>query len=173
MEDLHKIWHHRWLTPKAASYKSHIHGIGLIAVDSISKGEVVQVVGGIIVSSSHIEEYRKKMGHIGIQIHDDFWMVPANREELEETGAPNHSCEPNIGFEGSNIYIAIQDINPGEEIFVDYAFMESEFKTFECKCGSSNRRKIITKDDWRSKELQEKYGKYFSSYLKKKFQRIE
>lgn len=167
-ENYHKFWKHRWLTPKAKPFKSGVHGIGLMAIKPIAKGEVVQVVGGIIVPRSQILEYRKSMGHIGIQIHDNFWMVPADRKEVEETGAPNHSCEPNIGFEGSNIYVAIQNINPKEEIFVDYAFMESYFEPFECKCGSPKCRKIITPDDWKIKEIQDKHGNYFSPYLKRK-----
>ena len=168
MEDLHAHWKHRWLGPKVKPYKSSIHGIGLVAIEPIAKGEVVQVVGGIIVPRSQTVEYRKIMGHIGIQIHDDFWIVPADRKEVEETGAPNHSCEPNIGFEGSNVYIAIRNIKPKEEIFVDYAFMESYFEPFECKCGSLKCRKIIKPDDWKIKEIQNKYGEYFSPYLKEK-----
>jgi hypothetical protein len=110
------------------------------------------------------------MGHIGLQIHDDFFLVPANRKEVEEYGAPNHSCDPNIGFQGfPNIYFAIKDIKAGEEILLDYAFMESFFEPFKCKCGAPNCRKLITPDDWKIKELQEKYGEYFSPYLKEKF----
>ncbi len=169
MEDLHKLWGHRWLTPKAKPFQSKMHGIGIIAIAPIAKGDIVQVVGGIVVPRSQISKCRRKIGHIGIQIQDDFWLVPANRTELEGYGAPNHSCAPNIGFSSSNIYIAIRNINQKEEICVDYAFMESDFQQFNCNCKSTNCRKIIKPDDWKNPELQKKYGEYFSPYLKKKF----
>jgi len=168
IEDLEKRWKHRWLTSKAKPFKSKIHGIGLIATGPIEKGEIIQVIGGIIVPRSEILEYRKIMGHIGLQIHDDFFLVPASRKEVEEYGAPNHSCDPNIGLKGPNIYVAIRDIKPGEEIVLDYAFMETYFEPFKCKCGSKNCRGIITPNDWKKKGLQEKYFEYLSPYLKEK-----
>lgn len=167
MENLHEVWPHRWITPKAKSYKSPIHGFGVIAMEPINKGEVVMFVGGIAVPRAEILKYRAVMWNIGIQVHDDFWIVPTTRKELEETGVPNHSCDPNIGFEGSVCYIEIRDVSPEEEIVVDYAFMESEFEPFKCKCGSQNCRKTIKPDDWKIPELQKKYGQYFSPYLKK------
>lgn len=166
--DLHEKWGHRWLTPKAKPFKSNIGGVGLIATERIGKGEFIQVLGGIVVERKDIGDYQKMMGHIGIQIHDDFWLVPADRRELDRTGALNHSCSPSAGFKGFNIYMAIRDIEEGEEIFIDYAFMESFFEPFQCRCGSANCRKIITQDDWKIKGIQEKYGAYFSAYLKER-----
>ena len=169
MEDLHKIWHHRWLNPKVKSFDSPVSGKGIIAVKPISKGEIIVVLGGIIVPKSDILKYRKTMGHIGTQIHDNFFIVPTTREELNETGSPNHSCNPNIGFDGPIFYVAMRDINIGEELLLDHAFMESFFEPFKCNCSSKNCRNIITPDDWKIPELQKKYGEYFSPYLKKKF----
>ncbi len=44
--DLHNIWPHRWVTPKAKQGPSQIQGMGLIAVDDIPKNEVIIVYGG-------------------------------------------------------------------------------------------------------------------------------
>lgn len=168
MKDLHTFRRHRWLTPKAKPFKSKIHGVGLIVVEPIRKGGIIQVIGDLVVPRSEVFKYRKIMGHIGLQIHDEFFLVPASKKEIEEYGAPNHSCDPNIGLKGPNIYVAIRDIKPEEEIVLDYSFMESDFESFECRCGSPNCRKIITSDDWKIKEIQDKYGEYFSPYLKEK-----
>lgn len=168
-EDLHETWPHRWITPKAKAFKSPIHGFGVVANSYLKKGEVVIVAGGVAVPRSDISEYRRIMGHIGIQIHDDFWIVPTERKEREITGIPNHSCNPNIGFDGSLCYVAIRDVAPNEEIVTDYAFMESEFEPFECKCGSKKCRRTITPEDWKNPDLQRIYGGYFSTYLKQKF----
>jgi SET domain-containing protein len=169
MEDLHDIWKHRWVSPKVKAVKSRIHGWGAVATGHISKGEIVVVVGGVIVPTSQITDYRQKMDHIGIQIDDGFFVVPTSRKEAEDTAVPNHSCEPNIGIKDTIKYVAIRDILPGEELFLDYAFMESFFEPFKCNCGSKTCRKIITPDDWKNPELQRKYREFFSDYLKRKF----
>lgn len=168
MEDLHNIWAHRWINPKARLHKSKVQGLGVVAVEDISKGEKVGVLGGIVVPSSEIDEYWEKIGHIGIQIDDEFFIVPSNRKELEKTGIFNHSCKPNCGFSNQIILVAIKEIKKGEELVFDYAFNETLMEEFKCNCGSKECRKIIKPTDWKNKEIQEKYGKYFSPYLKEK-----
>ena len=169
MEDLHKRWSHRWLTKKAEVINSKIHGLGVSAIQGIQKGEVVGVLGGIIVPSSDIEEYWDILGHVGIQIDDNFFIVPSTREELEERGIFNHSCNPNCGIIDNIKMVAMKEIKEGEELVFDYALTESLMRDMICNCGSENCRKIITKNDWKKPELQEKYKEYFSDYLRKKF----
>ena len=168
MNDLHKTWPHRWISNKAESFKSPIQGFGVRETKPIKKDEIVMVIGGIIIPRKDIYKYREIMGHIGIQVHDDFWIVPSDKKEAEETGIPNHSCNPNVGFDGSICYIAMRDIQQGEEILLDYAFMETEFQSFECNCGSTNCRRVIKPADWKIPEIQKKFGNYFSPYLKTK-----
>lgn len=165
-EGLHERWPHRWLSPKAEARSSSIHGTGVFAKQSIKKGENVGVLGGVIVPTKEIREYWKLMGHVGIQISNDFFIVPTTREELEEKGVFNHSCEPNLGFSDSITLIAIRDIQPGEELVFDYAFNETYHDSMQCQCGSPECRKVIAPDDWKIPELKEKYGKYYSPYLR-------
>ena len=75
MDDIHKIWPHRWITPKAKPINSKIQGLGVIATEPISKGEAVAVLGGVIVPTKEIEKYSKIMGDVGIQIDDNFFIV--------------------------------------------------------------------------------------------------
>ena len=142
--------------------------MGVVAVENISKGEIVAVLGGVIVPLSEINRYREKLGHRGIQIDDNFFICPTSIEERKETGIFNHSCEPNMGYKNPITFIAIRYIKAGEELTFEYAFSESYFEPFKCKCGSINCRKIIKPNDWKIKEIQDKYGEYFSPYLKKK-----
>jgi len=169
MEDLNKFWQHRWVTPKAKSMKSRIHGIGVVAIQDIKKDETVGVLGGLVVPSSEIKTYWKKMGQVGIQIDDEFFIVPATREEIEKLGVFNHSCNPNCGIINNIKMVAMRNIKSGEELVFDYALTESMIEGFKCNCGSTNCRKIIKSTDWKIPELQRKYEKYFSSYLKDKF----
>ncbi len=169
MSDLHKRWPHRWLTPKAVPGKSPLHGEGVFVIKNIKKGEPINVFGGIAVPISEIKKYRKFNGHAGVQVSDDFFIVPSDRNELKLKGIFNHSCEPNVGFNSSVTMIAIRDIQQGEELVMNYAFMETYFNPFNCNCGSSVCRKVIDSNTWKDAEFKRKYGKYYSPYLKDKF----
>ncbi len=168
MEDLHKRWAHRWITSKAEAFDSGIHGVGVRAVEDISEGENIVVFGGIVVPTMEIKEYWKILGHIGIQISEDFSIVPSTREEVNVGGVFNHSCDPNCGFSNCITLVAIKNISIGEELFFDYAFSETYGEVFDCSCESKNCRGKITPDDWKLKDLQEKQGKYFSPYVREK-----
>lgn len=167
MTDLHKRWSHRWLNPKAEARPSTIAGTGVFAKGTISAGETVGLLGGVIVPKNEIEEYWKIMGQVGIQIDDDFFIVPTSRQELETRSVFNHSCEPNIGFSNSITFVAIRDIKPQEELVFDYAFCETFHPGFSCHCQTTSCRKMITPQDWQRKELRERYRKFFSPYLRK------
>jgi len=168
MKDLHDKWQHRWLSPKAEAKNSAIHGLGVFASGLISEGEPVGVLGGVTVHKSEIEEHWEEMGHVGIQIDDDFFVVPTDREELKEKGVFNHSCDPNLGFGSSLTLIAINDIEPGEELTFDYGFNETYHSGFDCECGADTCRGQVTPDDWKQPSLREEYGEYFSPYLQSK-----
>ncbi len=174
MEDLHNIWKHRWLTPKVKVSKSNIFGYAPFAIKDIRKGELIRVTAGIVIPKKDIEKYRKIMGFAAdLQVDDNFFLGPSDDNEKKDTGLFNHSCDPNVGFLDSIRIIAIRNIKAGEELTLDYAFFDSYFKPFKCDCGSKNCRKMITPDDWKIKEIQDKYGEYFSPYLKKKITQIK
>ncbi|MEJ7710984.1 MAG: hypothetical protein WKF84_14250 [Pyrinomonadaceae bacterium] len=62
----------------------------------------------------------------------------------------------------------MRDITTGEELTHDWATTDDDEYEMECSCGSINCRRIITGQDWRRKDLQEKYGYYMSWYLLRK-----
>lgn len=162
-------WGTRWLTPKAKVINSKIEGLGVQAIKPIKNGEAVGVLGGLIIPRKEVKEYWKKEGHVGIQISNDFYIVPPNRNELKKYGVYNHSCDPNIGFGAESvIFYAIRNIKAGEELVFDYAFCELDKPSFKCNCGSKKCRGVIKSTDWKNKELQKKYGKYFSPFIKEK-----
>ncbi len=170
MTDLHEKWGHRWLNPKAESRLSGIEGLGVFAKEKISKGETVGVLGGVIVHRNQIMEYRSIMTQVGIQIDDDFFIVPTTRKELEKYGVFNHSCEPNAGFSSSISLVAMKDIEPKEEVVFDYAFCETFFPAFECRCGSADCRGTVTPEDWKNPDIQKKYRNYYSPFLRSRIE---
>jgi SET domain-containing protein len=157
------------VNPKAESRPSNIEGYGVFAAAPIKQDEYIAILGGVIVPKQDIEEYRKLMTQVGIQIDWEFFVVPTTREELEKQGVFNHSCEPNIGFSSANTFVAMRDIKPGEELVFDYAFCETAYEGFKCRCGSKTCRQQITPEDWKKEKIRNKHGQYFSPYLQKLF----
>ena len=85
----------------------------------------------------------------------------------------NHSCEPNIGVLGQIVFVAMRDIEPGEELTHDWATTDDDDYTLACNCGAAACRKTLTGKDWQRPDLQRKYRGYISSYLEEKIDRSE
>lgn len=152
--------------------ESRIEGNGLICVESIKKDEIIAIKGGHIIDLKTFEEqFESIVGMSILQIDDNFVIGPLEKDEIPDTVIYlNHSCDPNAGLRGEITFIAMRDINPGEEIVTDYAMIQNnDDEPMQCNCGTENCRKIITGKDWRDKTLQQKYGKYFSVFLQQKF----
>ena len=155
------------ISSKVEVRKSGIDKMGMYAKDDISKGEIVYIKGGHILtrdelfSSSVINSY--------LPISDDYFIGAISVEEEPYVKLyNNHSCDPNCGMNGEITFVAIKDIKAGEELTIDYAFIDNEDYSFECHCGSPKCRHIITGFDWKIKELQKRYYPYFAQYLKEK-----
>jgi len=143
-------------------------GKGLFAEKFIQKGEIVVIFQGKIVETNSIEKslYKNVSNHC-FQIEKELYLCPVEPEvqKLESVFFFNHSCEPNCGVRGQATFVAMRDIQPREEITFDYAMTDNLDCEMRCFCGSHNCRKMITGNDWRRKDLQEKYRGYFSRYL--------
>ena len=158
-----------YISPKAVVRASAIHGQGLFAVASISKGEIVCVKGGYLFDRQSLNNMPDWYRAAEIQIATDLFIGP--RHEDERAGSmifSNHSCDPNIGVQGQIVFVAMREINAGEELTHDWATTDDDEYELECKCGSSCCRKMVTGQDWQKPELQQKYKGYFSSYLDQK-----
>ena len=63
----------------------------------------------------------------------------------------NHSCEPNVGYDGADAIVVLRRISAGEEICMDYGTFSFSFDhEFKCRCGSPWCRGKVQRDDWRS-----------------------
>lgn len=158
-----------YISPKAAVQASPIHGRGLFAKEPIAKGEIVCIKGGHIFNREIFREVQKTLGPAEIQIGEDLFIGPLMEEEREGSMIfSNHSCDPNIGVQGQIVFVARRDIQAGEELTHDWATTDDDDYEMACRCGAPNCRKVITGQDWRRKDLQEKYGNYMSWYLLEK-----
>jgi SET domain-containing protein len=163
-----------YISSKAAVKKSAIHGKGLFAIAPIAREEIVCVKGGYIFDRETLRSKPKWYLAAEIQIAEDLFIGPLNEEEREGSMIfSNHSCEPNIGVQGQIVFVAMRDIEPGAELTHDWAMTDDDEFEIECHCGAGSCRKIVTGQDWRRKDLQEKYRGYMSAYLTEKIRGIE
>ncbi len=103
-------WFHRGSAPKRARVSSGIAGRGLFATERIGAGEIVAVKGGRIVSTSQLMTYpiryrtrrfRSPTGCIWSRVAGEYEPVML---------FINHSCEPNVGFAGNIVLVAMRDV---------------------------------------------------------------
>lgn len=159
-----------YISAKAAKgLPSEIEGRGLLAVEPIARDEVVAVKGGHIVTTAALQSLPEWLRQSEIQIADGLHLAALEESEYEPVMLfLNHSCEPNVGFAGNVVLVAMRDIAPGEELTTDYALFDDYDGQMECRCGSAGCRKIIDGHDWRLPELQRRYDGYFSDYLQRR-----
>jgi uncharacterized protein len=162
-----------YLSPKTEVRESPIHGRGLFATARIKKDEIVAVKGGHIVNRETLrEKITPQLGPVEIQIDDDLFIAPVTAEERDLSMLySNHSCDANIGLRGEITFVAMREIQSGEEITHDWAMTDDDNYSVECHCGSPNCRATLTGKDWKRPELQRKYAGYFSTYLERKIAR--
>ncbi len=162
-----------WRSPKTEIREgSLIEGKGIFAKDVIRKGEIVAIKAGHILTLEEYKNLAEKPRHYCLQIEDNFFLGPKTVEEVPINAIfINHSCDPNVGFDGQITYVSLRDIKPGEELVMDYGMSFTTmiaFPKFSCKCGSQLCRKTVTGDDWKRKDLQNRYGDNFAGFILKK-----
>jgi uncharacterized protein len=160
-----------FISPKAVKGSpSGIEGRGLVAVAPIAKDEIVAIKAGHLVDTETLNALPERLRNSDVQIADDAHLVALEEAEYEPVMLfINHSCEPNVGFGGNVVLVAMRDIAEGEELTTDYALFDDTDDPMTCNCGTPSCRGTISGRDWRRPELQRKYGSYFSWYLLRRF----
>lgn len=164
-----------WINPKITVNATHGKGLGSFANSKISRGEAIIVQGGKILSYKEIQtsEYKPFSDHC-FQVEDGLLICPyePKQEKMDGVFHVNHSCEPNCGFKGQIVMVAMRDIEAGEEITYDYAMTDANrgdvtCSEMNCLCAKENCRRVVTGDDWQNQELQKKYAGFFSFLIQK------
>ena len=162
-----------YLSPKTVKgSRSAIEGRGLMAAEPIGQDEIVAIKGGHIVDTASLHALPAALQESEIQIADGLHLAAVSAEEYEPVMLfLNHSCEPNVGFAGNIVLVAMRPIAAGEELTTDYALFDDYPGTMRCRCGTPSCRGVIDGRDWQRPELQRRYGPYFSWYLQRRFTR--
>ena len=136
------------INPRYACFRlsvrgSGIHRWGVYAEEFIPKGrKIIEYTGERCNRRETAKRARRPMNYMFTL--NPYWALDGS---VGGSGAEyiNHSCEPNTRswiFRGHILYMATRDIQPGEELTIDYHF-EPDVETVACRCGASRCRGTI------------------------------
>jgi uncharacterized protein len=125
---------------------SKIDGKGCFATLRFAKGRKIAEYVGERISRHEVARRIKGKRRLYISGLDSYWAIDAARLG-NGTQFINHSCEPNCYVRithGHILFFALRDIEPGEEILLDYVetYNSDEMR---CKCGAPSCRGRINK----------------------------
>ena len=109
--------------------------------------------------------------HVPYQIGEnpDLLFGPFKPGDVGEGDYFNHSCNPNAGFRGTQMLVAMKAIATGQQVTFDYAIcMTGAFGDMPCQCGDRNCRQFISGNDWKIPSLQRAYRGYWQPYIQEK-----
>jgi SET domain-containing protein len=138
------------IDPRLACFKlsirrSRIHRYGVYAAEFIPPHRKVIEYTGERLNRKQAKE-RDRGEYTYLFAVDAYWTLDG---AVGGSGAEiiNHSCEPNLVsrvMKGHVLYMSLREIQPGEELTVDYNFSKNDPRT-PCSCGAKKCRGTIEK----------------------------
>ena len=137
----------------------------MFAAQPIYEGEIVVVIGGIVLTNAQFQEFTTTVSRYNaVQIGEDAHLV----DLPTSPGGMNHSCDSNLWMRDEVTVVARRALAVGEELTIDYALqsgLPGDILCEPCHCGSPVCRGLITGNDWRRKDVQDRYSGHFSPFL--------
>ncbi len=140
---------HRRIDRKYACFgmklaSSKIHRWGVYATEFIPGRRKVIEYTGEKISRRETKRRANASDLIYLFTLDRYWTLDGS---VGGSGAEyiNHSCDPNLVariVRGHILYMSLRDIEPGEELTVDYQF-DKKVERVACRCGAPNCRGTI------------------------------
>lgn len=130
--------------------RNAIAGYGIYANTNIKAGEIIfkgeekaqRIVTKTFVDQNWNEKEQEDFARYAYPISKEVFILWSDNPA--DWAPQNHSCNANTGYTGLNV-IALRNIAKGEELTLDYAqFLDENAQPFQCSCGSSNCRGLIT-----------------------------
>jgi len=114
--------------------ESAIHGHGIFAKECIPAGEVIMVIEGEVISEEECIRRENEEDNVYIFWNGDNYIDTANTDIIKYI---NHDCEYNCEVDDrdhrSLFLLSAVDIQPGDELTIDYGYDE----IYEyCKCNT-------------------------------------
>jgi SET domain-containing protein len=134
------------LAPGLAVAKSHIDGKGCFATRFFPKGRKIAEYAGELISRREVARRVRTSRKHRICALNYYWSIDGARGG-NGTHYINHSCEPNSYMRitrGHLLFMALRDIQPGEEITCDYISTHHP-DDYRCRCQAPNCRGTINR----------------------------
>ncbi len=161
-----------WINPKLKAGKSPIHGDGVFAGEKILERERVMEFGGELISKEEAFSGNYRSRSVWIVDENSYLALPKSdtQESLDEN--LNHSCDANTWLIDEVTIVAKRDIEAEEEITLDqgtWNFEDNAYTDNEepCSCGAKGCRKVLTENDWKIPNVQERYKGHFHPMIQK------
>ena len=144
------IARHNRLQKKYSIKGNAIAGYGIYATQQIQANEIIFKGEGRsqrLITRRHVEENWPEADKLVFRRY----AYPLSNEVFllwddnpSEWAPQNHCCQPNTAYNGLNV-IALKQINPGEELTLDYtSFLDEHMEPFPCSCTAPNCRGTVT-----------------------------
>lgn len=134
------------LAPGLTVKKSKINGKGCFATTRFARGKKIAEYAGERISDLEARKRARNRRILRICDIDGRFSLDGARGG-NGTHYINHSCHPNAFMKtlyGHVLFFALRDIQPGEEITIDYEqTLHPDSK--RCSCGAENCRRTINK----------------------------
>ena len=158
-----------WTDARQEIRPSPIQGNGIFARAAIRQGEIVEIIGGQVMTEAEFETLQRNTPRYNaVQIGEGLHLVELPENTQQRAGSLNHSCDSNLWMADEVKLVARWDIAAGQELTVDYALFTAQSQWVmdqPCRCGSPLCRTTITGNDWKLPDVQARYRNHFSPFL--------
>jgi uncharacterized protein len=119
-------------------------GLGLFATRPIKRGDYIATYRGRLITAEESARREARGAKYMFELNNRWTIDGSPRWNLARY--INHSCEPNakpVGRNGGIVIVALQRIEPGEEITYDYG--EEYFDLFlktSCRCAACRAKRL-------------------------------
>ena len=111
-----------WMDLRQDIRPSAIHGMGVFAREPICQGEVVEIIGGDLMTDAEFRAFQQTARQYNaVQIGEDLHLVEQLAITQQRPGSINHACDSNLWLADEVTLVARRDIKKDEEVTVDYA----------------------------------------------------
>ncbi|MGQ9798292.1 MAG: SET domain-containing protein [Ignavibacterium sp.] len=118
---------------------SNVHGKGIFTQVPINKDQRILLIEGEVINAAECIRRENEENNVYIFWKDDNTYIDAS--STEKIKYINHSCNPNCYIDedenGSLILVALRDIQPNEELTIDYGYDEIYE---ECSCSTCENK---------------------------------
>ena len=162
---------HSWLSPaiRVGPATTAERGRGLFATRALPVGHTALLWGGAIVTSEEVTSQPRSRWPYAFALEEGLYLCGGNLDgSPEPADHVNHCCDANLGFLGQVAIVVRRPVEAGEEVCIDYATCDpTSLDEFDCLCGAEGCRGRFTADDWRRRDVRDRYQGCFTPYVQR------